>query len=176
MIGKLCWSGPVRDLADGSALRLGPDGANIVIDGEVASTPDRINAEHLVLALGGEPASWFGTVLAARTVLADMERANAHLPDKDVIWVLRHLCHPEQDRVQAVSSSRSTGHFAAWRCVVQSVDPCLVVREAVAATASRLPPSTRTIVLGHLLDTHPVEQRPRPGGHPHPAGPASGPD
>lgn len=134
------WSLRVSTHGDGTA--------DAVIDGQVVSTPDAVDAANLIVALGGTPLPWHHTVQAARQVLALRTEHAPQVPVADVTRALRPLMLPAHTAKVQVRTSHTRDATAAWRLVTHSLDVSIPMRVALASRP--LPGLTGRLALDHL--------------------------
>lgn len=132
----------------------GHGSADAVIDGQVVSTPDLMDAGALIAALGGDPIPWHDTVRVSRQVLNLRTEHAPQVPVADVVRALRSLVLPVHQAREQVYASHTRDLTAAWRTVVHSLDPAVTVRAALATRP--LPGLTGRIALDHLKGTEEI--------------------
>jgi hypothetical protein len=138
----------IQDCASlGATLRV--DGARVdaVINGQVVSTGDGMNACAMLVALGGAPPRWYATVQAARNAMADIAALDPDPDPVDVSRAIRCLTQRRAERHNVAVHGHTRTAVATLRLIVLARDPNPIVRERVAASLPLAEPVGRQVAL-----------------------------
>lgn len=143
----------IQDFARlGVTLRVDGPRVDAVINGQVVSTDDGMNACAMLVALGGPPPRWYPTVQAARNAMADIAALHPNPNPDDVSRAIRCLARRTAERYNAAAHGHTRTEAAAWRVVTLSHDPDVAVRERVATRLPLTEPVGRHVALRLATD------------------------